>query len=82
LVARCVPAGKVFAEALRVAREITAAAPAVVRRLRCFLRVKREDLLTELEANAAQQASAFVRSTISANHAERRIGPIPRPEDS
>lgn len=59
LVARCVPAGKVFDEALRVAREITAAAPAVVRRLRSFLRVKREDLLPELEANAAQQAKDF-----------------------
>jgi enoyl-CoA hydratase/carnithine racemase len=59
LVARCVRSGKAFEEALKVAREISAAAPAVVRALKKSLRVKREDLLPELEANAAQQAKDF-----------------------
>ena len=51
--------GKVFDEALKIAREVVAAAPTVVRRLKCFLRIKREDFLLELEANAAQQAKDF-----------------------
>jgi enoyl-CoA hydratase/carnithine racemase len=59
LVARCVRAGKAFEEALKVAREISAAAPAVVRALKKSLRVKREDLLPEIEANAARQAKDF-----------------------
>ena len=60
LVARCVPTGKAFDEALKIAREVVAAAPTVVRRLKCFLRIKREDFLLELEANAAQQAKDFL----------------------
>jgi enoyl-CoA hydratase/carnithine racemase len=59
LVARCVGAGEAFEEALKVAREISSAAPAVVRALKKSLRIKRVDLLLELEANAARQAKDF-----------------------
>jgi len=59
LAARCVPAGKAFEEALRVARNIVAASPHVVRQLKEFLRIRRDDLISELKANAIRQADDF-----------------------
>jgi enoyl-CoA hydratase len=56
LVERCVPAGTVFDEALKVAREIAASSATTVRLLKSRLRLRRADLQAELEANAAQQA--------------------------
>jgi enoyl-CoA hydratase/carnithine racemase len=56
LVERCVPAGTVFDEALRVSREIAASSASTVRLLKARLRLRRPDLQQELEANAAQQA--------------------------
>src|SRR5215472_17356120 len=56
LVERCVAAGSVFDEALKVAREIAASSPATVQLLKSRLGLRRADLQSELEANAAQQA--------------------------
>jgi enoyl-CoA hydratase/carnithine racemase len=56
LVERCVAAGTVFDEALKIAREIVASSPATVRLLKSRLGLRRADLQCELEANAAQQA--------------------------
>lgn len=56
LVERCVAAGTVFDEALKVAREITSSSSATVRLLKSRLGLRRADLQAELEANAAQQA--------------------------
>src|SRR5215472_7819145 len=56
LVERCVPAGAVFDEALKIAKEIAASSPTTVQLLKSRLRLRRPDLQSELEANAAQQA--------------------------
>jgi enoyl-CoA hydratase/carnithine racemase len=56
LIERCVPAGAVFDEALKIAREIVASSPSTVRLLKSRLGLCRTDLQSELEANAAQQA--------------------------
>ena len=56
LVERCVAAGTVFDEALKVAREIVASSSTTVQLLKSRLRLQRADLQSELEANAAQQA--------------------------
>lgn len=59
LVERCVPAGKAFDEALRIARNIAAAGSDTVRLLKKNIGLKKEDLLAELEQNAAQQGKDF-----------------------
>lgn len=56
LVERCVSAGTVFDEALKIARAITASAPETVQLLKSRLGLRRAELQSELEANAAQQA--------------------------
>jgi enoyl-CoA hydratase/carnithine racemase len=56
LVERCVPAGAIFDEALKIAREIAASSATTVRLLKSCLRLRRADLQEELEANAPQQA--------------------------
>jgi enoyl-CoA hydratase/carnithine racemase len=59
LVERCVAPGKVFDEALKVARDIAASEPSTVRRLKANLRFQRAELQPELERNALQQAKDF-----------------------
>jgi enoyl-CoA hydratase/carnithine racemase len=59
LVERCVPAGQVFDEALRIARDIATSGPSTVRLLKKNLGLKRNELQAELEANAIQQAKDF-----------------------
>jgi 2-(1,2-epoxy-1,2-dihydrophenyl)acetyl-CoA isomerase len=59
LVERCVLAGQVFDEALRVARDIVKSGPATVRLLKNNLGQKRNELRAELERNALQQAKDF-----------------------
>ena len=59
LVERCVRVGELDDETVRVARGIVAAAPETVRLLTKNLRVSRRDLLSELQANATQQARDF-----------------------
>ena len=56
LVDRCVAAGTVFDEALKVARGITESSPETVRLLKSRLGLRRAELQSELEANAEQQA--------------------------
>jgi enoyl-CoA hydratase/carnithine racemase len=56
LVERCFPKGTVFDEALKIARQITESSPETVRLLKSRLGLRRVDLQSELEANAAQQA--------------------------
>src|SRR5215469_2303969 len=56
LVERCFPKGTVFEEALKIARQIRESSPDTVRLLKSRLGVRRVDLQSELEANAAQQA--------------------------
>lgn len=60
LVERCVPAGKAFDEALRIARSIAAAGPETVRLLKKNIGLKKEDLAADLEANALQQGDDFL----------------------
>jgi enoyl-CoA hydratase/carnithine racemase len=60
LVERCVPAGRVFDEALLVARDIAASGPETVRLLKKNLGIHRGELQAELERNAAQQARDFL----------------------
>src|SRR5258708_650716 len=57
LVERCVAPGTVFDEALKIARDIAASAPATVRLLKTRLGLRRAELQAELEGNAAQQAA-------------------------
>lgn len=59
LVERCVPAGQVFDEAVRVARNIAKSGPVTVRLLKKNLGLRRNELQTELERNALQQAKDF-----------------------
>lgn len=59
LVERCVPAGQVFDEAVRVARDIAKSGSATVRLLKKNLGLKRNELQAELEHNALQQAKDF-----------------------
>lgn len=59
LVERCMPAGKAFDEALRIARNIAAAGSETVRLLKKNIGLKKEDLAAELEANALQQGKDF-----------------------
>jgi enoyl-CoA hydratase/carnithine racemase len=56
LVERCVPAGKAYDEALRIARQVATAAPSTVRLLKKNFGLKKSDLAADLEQNAAQQA--------------------------
>jgi enoyl-CoA hydratase/carnithine racemase len=56
LVERCFSKGTVFDEALKIARQITESSPETVRLLKSRLGLRRVDLQSELEANAAQQA--------------------------
>src|SRR5215467_14918019 len=56
LVERCLPKGTVFDEALKIARQITESSPKTVRLLKSRLGLRRVDLQSELESNAAQQA--------------------------
>ena len=56
LVERCVAAGTVFDEGLKVAQKIVASSSATVRLLKSRLGLRRAELQAELEANAAQQA--------------------------
>ena len=59
LIERCVHAGTVFDEALKIARNIAACEPGTVRKLKRHLGLQRAELQAELEANAAQQAKDF-----------------------
>lgn len=59
LVERCVLAGQVFDQALRVARDIAKSGPATVRLLKKNLGLKLNELQAELERNALQQAKDF-----------------------
>jgi len=59
LVERCMPAGKAFEEALRIARNIAAAGSETVRLLKKNIGLRKEDLAAELEANALQQGNDF-----------------------
>ena len=59
LVERCVPAGKAFDEALRIARNIAASGPDTVRLLKKNIGLKKEDLFAELEQNGIQQGKDF-----------------------
>ena len=59
LVERCVPAGKAFDEALRIARNIAAAGSDTVRLLKKNIGLKKEDLFAELEQNGVQQGKDF-----------------------
>lgn len=59
LVERCVPAGQVLDEALRLARDIVKSGSATVRLLKKNLGLKRNELQAELERNALQQAKDF-----------------------
>lgn len=59
LVERCMPVGKAFDEALRIARNIAAAGSETVRLLKKNIGLKKEDLAAELEANALQQGNDF-----------------------
>jgi enoyl-CoA hydratase/carnithine racemase len=56
LVERCVAAGTAYDEALTIAREIVASSSTTVRLLKSRLGLRRADLQSELESNAAQQA--------------------------
>jgi enoyl-CoA hydratase/carnithine racemase len=66
LIERCVPAGTVFEEALKLARQISASSPTTVRLLKSRLGLRRADLKSELEANAAQQAQDLLPTTCRA----------------
>jgi enoyl-CoA hydratase/carnithine racemase len=59
VVARAVPAGTVHEAALALARRIAETAPATSRDMTKTLRVKREDIIAELEANADKQAQSY-----------------------
>jgi 2-(1,2-epoxy-1,2-dihydrophenyl)acetyl-CoA isomerase len=59
LVERCVPAGQVFDEALRVARDIGKSGSGTVRLLKKNLGLKRNEIQAEFERNALQQAKDF-----------------------
>jgi enoyl-CoA hydratase/carnithine racemase len=56
LVERCVPAGAAFTEALRIAKDIAAAAPGTIRALKQNRRLLLSDISAELELDAMQQA--------------------------
>ena len=62
VVARSVPAGTVHEAALALARRIVTNSEEVVRDLVTSLRVKRTDLQTQLESNAAAQARSYASS--------------------
>jgi 2-(1,2-epoxy-1,2-dihydrophenyl)acetyl-CoA isomerase len=59
LIERCVQAGTVFDEALKMARYVAASEPGTVRKLKRHLGLQRAELKAELELNAAQQAKDF-----------------------
>jgi enoyl-CoA hydratase/carnithine racemase len=59
LIERCVHAGTVFDEALKIAREVAASESGTVRKLKRHLGLQRAELQAELERNAAQQAKDF-----------------------
>jgi enoyl-CoA hydratase len=59
VVARAVPMGTVHEAALALARQIARTAPATSRAMTKKLRVKREDLLAELDENADMQAQSY-----------------------
>lgn len=58
-VARSVPKGTVHDEALKIARQIAANEPTVVRPLTLALRLKRDELQRVLESDAARQAESY-----------------------
>lgn len=60
LVTRCVPAGTARGEAMRLARRIAGAAPAVIGELTGNLRLSRKKLMLELEVGARRQAKDFL----------------------
>lgn len=59
LVAKSVPGGTVHQEALKIARQIAANVPEVVRPLALALRTKRSELGTALESDATRQAESY-----------------------
>lgn len=58
-VARSVPKGTVHDEALKIARQVAANEPTVVRPLTLALRLKRDELQPVLESDAARQAESY-----------------------
>ena len=58
-VAKCVPKGTVHDEALKIAREVAANEPTVVRPLTLALRLKRDELQPVLESDATRQAQSY-----------------------
>lgn len=58
-VARSVPEGTVHEEALKIARQVAANEPTVVRPLTLALRLKRDKLQPVLESDAARQAESY-----------------------
>jgi len=58
-VAKSVPKGTIHDEALKIARQVAANEPTVVRPLTLALRLKREELQPVLESDAARQAESY-----------------------
>lgn len=58
-VTRSVPKGTVHDEALKIARQVTANEPTVVRPLTLALRLKRDELQSVLESDAARQSESY-----------------------